>query len=107
MNGDCEFTTDTFAEQRVELITCFRLVEATQHDARDQAFTVPIDERFGERVCAIELGFAIGAEDEYTLVAQLSQQMAQEPQRAAIGPMQVVSVEEQRLFSCNVGEDLY
>ena len=53
------------AQEGVELITCFRLAEATQHDARGQAFAVPVDECFRERVGPVELSFAIRAEDEH------------------------------------------
>ncbi len=102
MNCNCKLAADLFAQQRAELIACFRLVETTQDDARDQPFAVPVDECFGERVCAIEFSFAIRAEDEHALVTQLSQQVAQQPEGAAIGPVQVVSVEEQRLTSCDV-----
>ena len=52
-------------------------------------------------MCAIELGFAVSADDQHAFVAQLAQQVAQQPERAAIGPVQVVSVEEQRLALCD------
>src|SRR5689334_14508577 len=58
-------------------------------------------------MCAVEFGFTISAEDEHTLVAQLTQQMAQEPERAAIRPVQIVSIEEQRLASRDIGKHLY
>src|SRR6185369_12203095 len=55
---------------------------------------------------AVEFGFAISADDQDALVAQLAQQVAQQPERAAIGPVQIVGVEQQRLPSRDVGKDL-
>src|SRR5262249_21634873 len=88
-----------FAEQRAQLRRSLRRVETSQGDTRDQAFAVPLDQRLGERVCAIELRIAIGADDERAPFAQLSQQMSEEPERAAVGPVQVVRVKEQSLFT--------
>ena len=58
-------------------------------------------------MCAIELRFAISADDQHAFVTQLTEKMAQQPERAAIGPVQVVCVEEQRLALCDCREDLH
>ena len=51
---------------------------------------------------AIEFGFAVGANNEDPLFAQLSQQMSQEPECASVSPMQIICVEEEALFTCEI-----
>src|ERR1043165_3404463 len=106
MHCNCKLATHAFAQQRAELVAGFSLVEATQSDARDQSFAVPVDEGFGERMRAVEFGFAIRADDQHAFGAQLTQQVTEQPERAAIRPVQVVGVKQQRLAAGDVGEYL-
>ena len=106
MHGDGKLAADVFTEQRAELVACFVGVEATQDDARDETFAVPVDQGFCEWMGAIEFCLSIRADDQYALIAELAQQVAHEPERAAIGPVQIVCVEEQRLSFRDVREDL-
>src|SRR5688500_1677275 len=55
---------------------------------------------------AIEFRFSISADDEYAFVSQPAQQVAQQPEGATIGPVQIVGVEQQRLAARDIGEDL-
>ena len=55
---------------------------------------------------AIEFGFPVGADDQHAFISQPAQQVAQEPEGAAIGPVQIVCVEQQRLAASDVREDL-
>ena len=57
-------------------------------------------------MCTIELRFTISANDEHALVAQLAEQAAQQPQRAPICPVQVVSIEEQRSLAGDIRKHL-
>src|SRR5262245_3285355 len=99
MHGLAEIPTHIFAEKSAQLRRSLRCVETSQGDTSNEAFTVPINQCPGERVSAIELRLAIGADDQCTFFAQLSQQMSEEPERAVIGPVQVVNIEEQSLFT--------
>src|SRR5262245_19722728 len=99
MDGVAEIGADAFAEQRAKLRRSFRRVETSQDDAGGQSFAVPFDQGLGERVGAIELCVAIGADDERASFAELSKQLAEEPESSAVSPMQVVSVEEQSLIA--------
>src|SRR5688572_28868790 len=68
MHGDCKFAAHVFAEQRAELVACFGCVETSQHDARDESFAVPVDQRPREPVSAVEFRLSISADDQHALV---------------------------------------
>ena len=68
VNGDRKLTADILAQQRTELIARFSFTKATQRDASYQTFSVPVNERLGERVSAVELSFSIRTDDEYAFV---------------------------------------
>src|SRR5262245_18279325 len=106
MHGHSEIQADVFAEERAQLRRSLRRVETSQWDSSNEAFAVPVDQCFGERVRAIQFCIAIGAEDEHSFLAQLSEQMSKEPDCTAVGPMQVVRIEEQTLFAREMREHL-
>src|SRR5262249_49280702 len=79
-----EISADVFAEQRAQLRRSLRRVETSQGDTGGQSFAVPFDQFLGERVGAVELSVAIGADDERAPFAQAPQQMSEEPESAAV-----------------------
>src|SRR5262249_36167087 len=99
MHGVAEIRADFLAEQRAQLRGSLGRVETSQGDAGSEAFAVPFNQGLGQRVGAIELRIAIGADDDSASLAQVSQQVSEEPERAAVGPVQVVRVKEQSPFT--------
>ena len=57
-----------------------------------------------QRVAALELGVAVGAEEHRAARLRRSHEMAQELQRRAVGPVQVVEDEQQRGAAGELGE---
>src|SRR5688572_8656069 len=53
---------------------------------------------------AIEFRLSIRADEQHPLIAQLTEQMTQKPERATIRPVQVVCVQQKRLSSGDVGK---
>src|SRR5262249_9505890 len=95
LHGVAEISADVFAEQRAQLRRSLRRVETSQGDAGGQSLAVPFDQLLGERVGAIELCVAISADDQRASFAQAPQQVSEEPEGAAVGPVQVIRVKEQ------------
>ena len=83
------------AEKRGEQRARVGVGQTSERDARRQAFTVPFDERGGERVGAVQFGLAVSGKDEHTVVAQVAQQVVQQRQRSLICPVHIVDEDEQ------------
>src|SRR5262245_57349313 len=102
MDRDAKFIADAVSEERAQLRGRLHRVETPYHDPRGQALAIPVDQRLGQWMRAIELCLAIRAHDEHRFSAQLPQQMSQEPQGSAIRPLQVIRVEKQTLVASQV-----
>jgi hypothetical protein len=89
-----EVDRDLFAHQRHQELARLLGREALQGDARREPLAVPVHERRRERMRAVELHLAVRGGEQHALVAQAAQQVAHQPQRARIGPVQVVDVEQ-------------
>src|ERR1044072_6701367 len=61
--------------------------------------------RARERMGTIQLSLAITPDDQHTLFAHLAQQMAEQPQSAAVGPVKIVGIEKQSAFACKGCKD--
>src|SRR5688500_5555912 len=53
---------------------------------------------------AIEFCFPVSANDQNASVAQLTQQVTEQPKRSAVGPVEIVSVEQQSLASGQISK---
>ena len=90
-----EVGADLLAEQRRELRVRVLRAEPLQHDAGREALAVPLDERLRQRMRAIELALAVGGHQQHGGIGETPQQVAEQPQCGAVGPVQVVDVEQQ------------
>ena len=88
---------DIFVQQRSDLRVGFFSGETFEDDARRKPFAVPINQRFRQRVRAVEFGITIRSCDQHALFAQVAHEMTEQPKRAAVGPVQIVEVKEQTL----------
>ena len=72
------------------------LVEPVERDPLDEAVAAQVGEQLGQRVRGPHLGVAVGADDQQRRVARRAGDVAQQVQRAAVGPVQVVEHERER-----------
>ena len=100
------------AEQRGEQRRGVVARQPREGDPRHQALAIPVDEDACERMRAIELQLAIGAEDQDTIVAQVAQQVVEERERSLIGPVEIVDEDQQPVMrgerlqeACDVVEE--
>jgi hypothetical protein len=70
-------------------------IKAPQSDASSQLLAIPINQRFGQWMSAIEFRLAVTTHNQDSLVACLAQQVSQQPKRATIRPMQIIHKEKQ------------
>jgi hypothetical protein len=73
-----------------------RLAQAAQVEALEEPLAVELRQHLGERVDAVEVGVAVGAEDEQAGAGKLACHVAEHQQRRAVRPVQVVEHEQQR-----------
>src|ERR1700674_2313485 len=78
------------SEQRREQGAGIRKGQASKRHARRQPLAVPLHQRRGKRMRAIELDLAVRPEQQDAVAAQMAQQIMQKRKRALIGPVQVV-----------------
>ncbi len=83
---------EAVADERGDVVRA----EAGERDALVQALAAQVAERRGERVRARQLALAVGADDEQRRGARRADEVGEQQQRAAIGPVQVVEGEDDR-----------
>ena len=71
-------------------------VEAAQRDPRERPVALEVGEDLGQRVVLVELGVAVGAEQQRGAEARRAHEVAAEQQRGAVGPVQVVDDRQHR-----------
>ena len=71
--------------------------EAAQGDAAEVADAPQLGERRRQRVGAVDLDVAVGADDQQPRALEVAGDVQQQVERAAVGPVQVFEDEEQRL----------
>ena len=70
--------------------------EGLELDPLDQLAALLLGQERTQRVAAVQLVAAIGADDQQALVAQAAQQRGEELERRAIGPVEVLDDEQRR-----------
>ena len=73
MDGFTKFGADVLAQKRAQLLVRFLDPETTQGDAGDQPFAVPVHQRARQGMRPVEFSFAIAANNQRPLFAQLTQ----------------------------------
>ena len=101
-----ELQAHILAQERAHLRSRLLDRKAAQRDAGRQPLAVPVDQRLRQGVSAVELGLAVGGGDEDAFLPEVPQEMAQEPEGAAVGPVEVVDVEEQAALGRQLTQDL-
>ena len=88
-----------------EVVADLGLRQAAQGDPAEQRLAVHLRERAGERVAAVEVGVAVGAEYEDARPADLAPHVREQLQGRRVRPVQVVQHEQQRRALRNAAQE--
>ena len=100
--GGVDVAATGLGEEQRDLVA----VEAGQVDPRHRRLAPEVGERGGERVGAVEVGVAVGADHEHPGVAQVADQVAQEQQAGLVGPVEVVEHDQHGGVVAGPGEQV-
>ena len=71
-------------------------VQAAEVQPGDTALPAEVGQHVGQRMAAVEVGVAVGGQDEHPHRRDRAQEVAQQEQRRLVGPVQVVEHEDDR-----------
>ena len=79
--------------------------EPAEGDARGEALAVPVHQRRGKGMRAVEIGLAVGGEEQHPLVAQVPEKIVEQTQGPLVRPLQVVEEHHQPLALGHRGQE--
>ena len=91
------------AERRDELGD-LRLGQALELEALEHALAAHVGDQLEQRVAGLELGVAVGAEQEDAARLRRADEVPQQLQRRAVGPVEVVEHEHERRLRARLAE---